>query len=129
MELGDLWVESKLTEGGFGRAARQRLSRYSGIEEVFDVEELPWTGGSVSGYQIVRGILAAVRDQRRYVVLLDRRRADMEEVCFRVLRAVKDAEARSRFRLVTWQELASSLPRRLQQFLGEKYGIVSANGK
>ena len=126
MQLGDLWIEAKLTEGGFGRAARERVLRYVGAEEMFDLDELPMGAGQILGYQVVRGLLAAVQQERRYLVLMDRRRADLEEICFRVLRAVRDAEARSRFRLVTWQELAPHLPRSLGRFLAEKYGIVPA---
>jgi hypothetical protein len=126
MEVGDLWVEAKLTEGGFGRASRARLQRYLGVEELFDVEELPSGSAHLFGYQIVRGLLAARQHGRRYLVLMDARREDLHEICFRVLRAVRDAEARSRFRLVTWQELACALPRVQQTFLAEKYGICVA---
>ncbi len=123
MVLGDVLVEAKFTEGGFGRASRERLLRYQGVEQIFNVDDLPHTGGQFSGYQILRGMLAAFQGQSRYLVLLDARRADLEEVCFRVLRAVRSAEVASRFRLLTWQELAGSLPKGVQAFLAEKYGI------
>ncbi len=126
MELGDLWIEAKLTEGGFGRAGRERMLRYTGMDKMFDLDELPKGAAHFAGYQVVRGLLAAVQHQRRYLVLLDARRADLEEICFRVLRSARDAEARSRFRLVTWQELAAALPPALQRFLVEKYGIAAA---
>ena len=125
MQVGDLWVEAKLTEGGFGRAALERLLRYAGVEQCFDMEELPTGGAHILGYQLIRGLLAALQQEGRYLVLLDARRADLEEICFRVLRAVRSAEARSRFRMVTWQELAGALPATLQTFLGDKYGIVA----
>lgn len=124
MQLGDVWAEAKLTESGFGRASRDRLLRYEGVEELFAVEDLPQVGGQFSGYQLVRGLLAAVASDRRYVVLLDARRADLEEMCFHVLRAVRDADTRSRFRLVSWQELAAALPAVVQGFLAERYGIL-----
>ncbi len=123
MQLGDVWVEAKLTEGGFGRATRERLLRYDGVEQWFDVDELPCGAAHIVGYQLVRGLLAALQHERRYLVLLDQRRADLQEICFRVLRAVRDAEARTRFRLLSWQELAGALPPQLQTFLDEKYGI------
>lgn len=126
MELGDLWVEAKLTESGFGRAGAERLRRYVGLDQIFDVEELPAGAGRMTGYQIVRGLLAAVQQHRRYLVLMDARRPDLMEICFRVLRAVRDADAGSRFRMLTWQELASALPCSLRQFVAEKYGIVPA---
>ena len=124
MRLGDLLVEAKLTENGFGRASADRLMRYRSIEESFEVEQLPRQAGQFVGYQIIRGILAAQRHEMRYAVLLDERRADLREICFRVLCAVRHAEARSRFRLLTWQELAATLPAALQRFLSEKYGVV-----
>ncbi len=123
MAVGDLLVEAKLTEGGFGRASGERLLRYLQVEEVFRVEDLPRGNGQFTGYQIVRGVLAAQQWGSRYLVLLDGRRGDLQEICFRVLRAVRVAEVSSRFRLLTWQELAASLPKALQVFLGEKYGI------
>ena len=126
MALGDLLVEAKLTEGGFGRASRERLVRYVQVKDVFDVEELPQSGGQVCGYQIVRGVLAALHRQERYMVLLDDRRTDLQELCFRVLRAARGPEARSRFRLLTWQEVSRTLPGTLQVFFAEKYGIEPA---
>ena len=123
MVLGDLLVEAKLTEGGFGRASQERLLRYPQVEEVFCLEDLPRVNGQFTGYQIVRGVLAALEQGSRYLVLLDGRRGDLQEICFRVLRAVRVAEVSSRFRLLTWQELAASLPKPLQVFLGEKYGV------
>ena len=125
MALGDVLFEAKLTEGGFGRASRDRLLRYGGAEEAFALEDLPQTGGQFSGYQILRGVLAALQRESRYVVLLDARRADLVEICFRVLCAVRICEVSSRFRLLTWQELAAGLPKSVQAFLAEKYGIES----
>lgn len=123
MRLGDVLVEAKLTETGFGRASFERLTRYKSVEESFDLDQLP-RGSKFEGYQLIRGILAAQRHGMRYLVLLDNRRADLSEICFRVLCAVRSAEARSRFRLISWQELAGTLPPVLRQFLDEKYGIT-----
>ncbi len=125
MALGDVLVEAKLTEGGFGKASRERLLRYLHVPEVFDVEQLPRTGGQFTGYQIIRGVIAALQGESRYLVLLDARRLDLQEICFRVLQAAHVAEASSRFRLLTWQELACGLPGSLQTFLAERYGIES----
>lgn len=125
MCLGRTVVEAKLTETGFGSASRDRLLRYEGVEDMFEIEDLPRVGAKFAGYQIVRGILAAARDEDAYVVLIDERRADLVEVCFRVLRAVRRAEVRHRLRLRTWQEIAGALPRAVQEFLLVKYGIES----
>jgi len=40
--------------------------------------------------------------------------------------AVKSAEMRVRLKVLTWQELAGTLPEELQDFLDLKYGIVRA---
>lgn len=124
MALGDTLVEAKLTEGGFGQASRDRLTRYLATEELFDLEALPRVGAAFAGYQIVRGLLAAERSDGRYLVLLDARRADLAETCFAVLAAARSAALRSRLQLRTWQELAAVLPPTLQRFMAERYGIA-----
>ncbi len=126
MRVGDLTVEAKLTEGGFGTASRARLLRYCAVDEVFEAEELPWVANVLHGYQLVRGVLAAVQEDARFLVLCDGRRPDMTEMWFRVLRAVRSYEVRSRMSLLTWQELASVMPEVVRDFLAEKYGIVAA---
>jgi len=126
MRVGLLMVEAKLTEGGFGTASRERLMRYVAVEDVFDIAELPWAGDVVQGYQLIRGVIAAEAEGARFLVLCDRRRADMAEIWFRVLRAVRSCELRSRMALLSWQELAAVMPDVVQEFLGEKYGIVAS---
>jgi hypothetical protein len=126
MRLGELMVEAKLTEGGFGKASRERLMRYVALEDVFDVDDLPWTGNVVHGYQLIRGVLAAQAEGALFLVLCDGRRADMVEMWFRVLRAVKSYDVRGRMQLLSWQELAVAMPRTVQHFLAEKYGIIAA---
>ena len=122
-------VEAKLTESGFGRASRERLLRYEGVEEVFETEALPRVGSSFAGYQLIRGVLAARRSEGSYVVLVDGRRADLKELCLRVLMAARRMEDRERLRLCTWQELARGMPRKVQGFLAEKYGIVAVSSE
>ncbi len=125
MELGDLLVESKLTEKDFQVARPALLGRYVGLDQVFEVEALPRTAsGGYAGYQLIRGVLAAAQTGRSFCVLCDERRADLMEVWARVQAAVCGAELRSRCKLLTWQELAGALPGALQTFLAEKYGIV-----
>jgi hypothetical protein len=123
--LGPLMVEAKLTEGGFGTASRERLMRYVAVEEVFDVEELPWGARGVVGYQLIRGVLAAQAAGGRFLLLCDGRRADLCEMWFRVLRAVRLADVRTAMALLSWQELAGVVPGVLRGFLAEKYGIVA----
>ena len=125
MCLGGLIAEAKLTETGFGCASRGRLLRYTGAEEIFDLEALPKQSRGYGGYQLVRGILAAVQREEHYLVLIDERRHDLQEQCFRVLSAVRTAAVRHRLRLRTWQEVAGTLPPILQTFLAEKFGIAT----
>lgn len=126
MQLGDLLVEAKLTETGFGTASLDRLRRYISAEEFFDFDALPRSGQRVAGYQIVRGLLAAAQHGRRYLLLLDGRRRDLVEICFQVLRATRHAEVRGGASLLTWQELTALVPRTVRDFLTEKYGIEAS---
>lgn len=126
MRLGDLLVEAKLTESGFGTASRERLFRYETVEDVFEIDALPRRREAFAEYQLVRGVLAARHANSRYAMLCDARRADLREAWFRVLQAVRSSELRSRMTLLHWQELASVTPRSLRIFLDNKYGIVAA---
>jgi hypothetical protein len=123
MLLGTLLVEAKLTESSFQMAPLDRVLRYRGLEDVFRVEELLVSGTSVQSYQLIRGVLAASHGSRSFVVLCDARRVDLIEKWFQVMRAVRCCELRSRLAILTWQEVAETLPERLQCFLAEKYGI------
>ena len=125
MALGSTLVEAKLTESGFGKASRERVLRYQGVEQIFDIDALPRAGAGIAGYQVVRGMLAAAARDGRYLVLLDDRRADLKELCLRVLTAAHTEATRQRLRLCTWQELAGALPSTLRGFLADKYGIVA----
>jgi hypothetical protein len=126
MSLGHLLVEAKLTEGGFQNARRELVLRYRDLDEVFDPDELPAAAGTYRHYQLIRGVLAAHHCGRSFLVLCDSRRADLREGWYSVLRAVRGCELRSRLAILTWQELAATLPGKLQKFLAEKYGIYPA---
>jgi hypothetical protein len=123
MSLGRLFVEAKLTESGFQTARPELLARYRDVAEVFDVKLLPVSATGYRCYQLLRGVLAAHHCGKSFLVLSDARRSDLIEAWFTILRAVRNCELRSRLGLLTWQELASALPKSLQRFLGEKYGI------
>jgi hypothetical protein len=123
MTLGPLFVEAKLTEGGFERARPDLVLRYQEIESVFDVDELPFSAGGFGCYQLVRGILAAHHCGSSFLLLCDARRADLKEQFFGIVRAVQGCELRSRCALLEWQELSSALPTTIQRFLSTKYGI------
>lgn len=79
--------------------------------------------GRHSGYQLIRGTLAAHACGGSFCVLCDARRPELSESWFRVLRAVRSSALRCRLKMLTWQELAYALPPELQTFLKMKYGI------
>ena len=79
--------------------------------------------GKLSGYQLIRGTLAAYATGLSFSVFCDARRPDLIQAWYGILRAVRAADLRCRLKLLTWQELASVLPLNLQEFLAVKYGI------
>jgi hypothetical protein len=123
MRVGSLLVEAKLTEGDFQWAQRRMIDRYLNLDEVFETAVLPEARGRQSGYQLIRGTLAAHASGGSFCVLCDARRPELAETWFRVLRAVRSSALRCRLKMLTWQELAFALPRELQIFLQTKYGI------
>lgn len=123
MKLGSLLVEAKLTESDFQTARPNMLSRYRDFETVFELADLPVRNGKHCGYQLIRSTLAACALDSSFCVLCDARRPDLIEVWFRILRAVRPFELRSRLKVLTWQELAATLPHDLRTFLEIKYGI------
>lgn len=114
MKVGDLLVEAKLTESDFQCASLGLISRYRDLEAVFDLSELPTRNGKQSGYQLIRGTLAAHAAECSFCVFCDSRRPDLVEEWYKILRAVRPFELRCRLKLLTWQELASVLPADLQ---------------
>ncbi len=123
MKIGELLVEAKLTETHFQWATSKLLSRYRDLETVFHRSELPIRNGKYGGYQLIRSILAAYALNCSFCLFCDARRPELIEVWYTVLRAVRPIELRCRLRLLTWQELAATLPPDLQDFLAIKYGI------
>jgi hypothetical protein len=128
MKLGDLMIEAKLTETDFQTAPAKMIRRYRDLDEVFDPEELMMSD-VVRNYQLIRGVLAASATGNSFCVLCDARRPDLIENWYVVIRAVKNCVLRCRLQLLTWQELADVLPRSLQAFLTDKYGIVRPSGQ
>lgn len=123
MSLGHLFVEAKLTESGFQSAPHDVATRYKYFRTVFDRNELPIANGMYESYQLIRGTLAAHYGDRSFLLLYDGRRNDLEEKWYRILRAVKHCELRSRLAILSWQELSRALPNTMQRFLHDKYGI------
>jgi hypothetical protein len=123
MILGDLLVEAKLTESDFQTASKELMERYTDFARVFTRRELPRRNGKYEGYQLIRNVLAAHAAEASFCLLADARRPDLREQWFAVMRCVRDAELRTRCKMLTWQELAEVLSEGLQEFLAEKYGI------
>lgn len=123
MRLGHLLIEAKLTEADFQRAPERLLSRYCDLHEVFDTEQLPIRNNVVHSWQLVRGVLAAHATGGSFFVFCDRRRPDLIERWFEVMRAVVDCPLRTRLGILTWQEISATLPQPICAFLKEKYGI------
>jgi hypothetical protein len=124
MKLGDLMVETKLTETDFQTAPVRMVERYRDLMDVFDSGVLMMSGDVVRGYQVIRGVLAAHATGGSFGILCDARRPDLIENWYAVMRAVRSCVLRCRLQLLTWQEPTAVLPRSLQRFLTAKYGIT-----
>jgi hypothetical protein len=123
LKLGDLFIEAKLTEGDFQTARCDLVHRYRDLDSVFEVDRLPMRKEKYRSCQLIRGALAAHAYAASFAVVCDQRRQDLIDDCFEVISAVASAELRCRMTVVTWQELAQTLPSKVRAFLAEKYGI------
>jgi hypothetical protein len=127
LRLGNLFLEAKLTESNFQTATLRLIERYRDLETVFDLTRLPLKPtGVLQGYQLIRNVLAAFASDASFCVLCDARRRDLVEIWYSVLSAVHSPTFATRLKLLTWQELSTTLPPDLQQFLEAKYGIHPA---
>jgi len=123
MKIGGLLVEAKLTEADFQKRNRTLVESYRDLEIVFDVGTLPKSGELYVSYQLIRNVLAAHASGLSFCVIADSRRPDLMEAWHTIMRCVRDAELRTRCKVLTWQELSVVLPKQLQSFLDVKYGI------
>jgi hypothetical protein len=123
MRLGDLLIEAKLTESDFQRSPKTAVRAYRDFNEVFEDEDLPQTEKDYRSYQLIRNVLAAHASGFAFCVLTDARRPELIADWYAVMKSVRPVDLRIRCKVLTWQELASALPRTLKVFLGEKYGI------
>jgi hypothetical protein len=128
MKLGNLLFEAKLTEGDFQIQRAELVEQYRDFREIFECRQLPRaaTGRKYVSYQLIRNVLAAHALNLDFCTLLDARRPDLIEDWYGIVRCIRSASLRNRCKVLTWQELASSLPARLQRFLSVKYGITPA---
>jgi len=125
MKLGTLLVEAKLTESDFQAANRCIVESYRDFKTVFEVSDLPRSRDRYISYQLIRNVLAAYAADLSFCVIADARRQDLVEGWYAIMRSIRNAEMRTRCKVLTWQELSSALPRKLRNFLDVKYGIFS----
>ena len=125
LDSGTLLVEAKLTEGDFQAKSRCFLESYRDFRTVFEVSALPRSGEQYISYQLIRNVLAAYAAGLSFCVIIDTRRQDLVEAWYAIVRCVRMMELRTRCKVLTWQELSSALPVKLQKFLEAKYGIVA----
>jgi hypothetical protein len=125
MKLGRLLVEAKLTENDFQIKPAALVESYRDLKKVFEVRALPRISDRYVSYQLIRNVLAAYAMDASFCVIADARRPDLIEAWHAIMRCVRDAEMRTRCKVLTWQELAAVLPATLQKFLAAKYGINS----
>lgn len=125
MKLGRTLFEAKLTEVDFQIQNAAAVERYRDLRDVFECRELPRIGKKYVSYQLIRNVLAAHALNLDFCALLDARRPDLIEAWYGIASCIRSAALRSRCKVLTWQELSSSLPATLRQFLKIKYGIVS----
>ena len=119
-------IEAKLTEHDFTSREKMHVEHYSGFAQVFTTHQLPIEGDKYRHYQLLRNVLAANHFNGWFCLVCDQRRQDLQDAWREVMQAVTSSKLRSRCRMITWQQIATTLPVELQAFLEEKYGIRSA---
>jgi len=127
MRLGELLVESKLTETDFQCREVALVESYRDFADVFECRKLPQDARGFLSYQLIRNVLAAHHGHCSFCVMLDARRPDLREAWFAVMSCIRMVDLRLRCKVLTWQELAEALPGKVQRFLQEKYGIAAGN--
>lgn len=127
MRLGELLVESKLTESDFQCRVVALVESYRDFADVFECRKLAQDARGFLSYQLIRNVLAAHHGDCSFCVMLDARRPDLREAWFTVMSCIRMVDLRLRCKVLTWQELAEALPGKLRRFLQEKYGIAAGN--
>jgi hypothetical protein len=115
----------------YSPASQPPVEDFSQIEDVAPPEPsnltLKPSRNLIDGYQLIRNVLAAYASDASFCVLCDARRHDLIEIWYSVLTAVHRPTFAAHLKLLTWQELSTTLPKDLRQFLDTKYGIVGTN--
>jgi len=116
-------AECKLTETDFTAKPRAHVERYAAFTETFDVASLPQRDGQFLHYQLIRNVLAARYHKASFSLICDQRRPDLQEAFAEVVSVIADPQLRLRCSLITWQQIATTVPVSLRTFLTAKYGI------
>lgn len=116
-------AECKLTETDFTAKPRAHVERYAAFTETFDVARLPQRDGQFLHYQLIRNVLAARCHNANFSLICDQRRPDLQEAFAEIVSVIADPELQLRCSIITWQQIAATLPVSLQTFLAAKYGI------
>jgi hypothetical protein len=130
MRVGPHFFEAKLTEKDFTTCSRADALRYANFDQTFDVDALPWLEDKVSrendtlsGYQLVRNVLAAEQHGGTLTILIDQRRPDLLQAWWAVHAAIRCAGLRRRCGFRTWQEIAAASSPSVAGWLRRKYGF------
>jgi hypothetical protein len=118
-----LLAECKLTETDFTARPRAHVERYADFTETFDVPRLPQRDGQFLHYQLIRNVLAARFHSANFSLICDLRRPDLQEAFAEVVSVIADPQLRRRCSVVTWQQIAATMPMNVRRFLASKYGI------
>ena len=121
LRIGDLMIEAKLTETDFQVVRFELAERYLHFHAVLISTACPEEQTGCS--RIPGRTSLAVAEECRYCLICDERRPDLVARWFEVLAAIRHSDQRCRCVLVTWQEISRTLPKGLQKWLEEKYGI------
>lgn len=123
MGIGDLFVESKLTEKDFTQKEASVVEEYVDLDKQFHKKYLRRERGNFDNYQIIGNLLAATQHNKRHILLCDERRPDLVQRYMETVYCARDIHTRNKCRVVFWQQIGKACGASLSQFLEEKYGF------
>jgi Restriction Endonuclease associating with ARP len=122
---GEIYCEAKLTEKDFTQVAVDKMKKYDMFDKVFDIDILPVTKkNEFDNYQLLRNILAAKTDGKRFILICDARRPDLIRHLLDTVSCIRDIDLRTRCSFICWQDIAQKCGKDLRVFLEQKYSIV-----
>ena len=124
LKIEDLLIEAKLTERDFTKKRADAVERYRDFGSVFESSSLHTQDGHYLHYQLIRNVLAACHLGFRFRLICDARRSDLIEAAGTVMSAIRFPDLRAKCGIITWQEVARSVPETLGSFLLDKYDFA-----